>query len=315
MMSRPFPGVSLRLLSANQRGIIAMLLAMALFTVNDALVKLTAESLPASQIMTIRGAFAICFMLGMIAATGVWRSLPALGDRIIALRAGTELMIGVTYVSAIAYLALGELISIVQATPLILTALSVPVLGEKVGWRRWTAVLAGFCGVLLILKPGLSGINLAALLGLGTACFMAIRDLLTLRINPLVPALVIGLGSTIGSFSGGLLLTVFTPWAVPEAADILRLATAALGLMLGNWCMVIACRGVDLSVVSPFRYSVVLWALLLGFLIWGDVPDAVAFCGMMLIVGSGIYTIHRETRLRRRAATVAPVVTSPPATP
>ncbi|GGE37412.1 membrane protein [Agaricicola taiwanensis] len=313
-MSLPFSGTSLPVLSANQRGILAMLGAMALFTVNDALVKLTAASLPASQIMTIRGGFAIAFMMALILASGAWRSLRALASPIVALRGCAEMIIGVSYVSAIAYMALGEIVSVVQATPLILTALSVPFLGEKVGWRRWAAVLTGFAGVLLILRPGISGFNMAALLALGTAVFMAIRDLMTLRISPLIPALVVGLGSTLGSFSGGLLLTPFMPWGMPSSGDVARLAIAAVALVFGNWCMVIACRGVDLPTVSPFRYSVVLWALLLGFLIWGDVPDTFALLGTGLIVGSGIYTIHRENRLRARAATTAPVVQSPPGT-
>lgn len=301
--------------SATQRGIAAMLAAMGFYTFNDALVKLAAQTLPASQIMTIRGLFAITFMMSLIIASGAWRSLPALGRPVIAIRAATELIIGVTYVSALAYISLGEAVSIVQATPLILTALSVPVLGEKVGWRRWAAVLTGFSGVLLILKPGLSGFNAAALLLICTATFMAIRDLLTLRISPLIPALVIGLGSTIGSFSGGVVLTPFMPWVEIGQYQILLLAMAATGLMLGNWCTVIACRGVDLAMVSPFRYSVVLWGLLLGFFIWGDAPDLIAGAGILLIAASGIYTIHRERRLRRRAATAAPVVQSPPAAP
>jgi drug/metabolite transporter (DMT)-like permease len=298
----------------NNRGIVAMLAAMALFTLNDTLVKLTAEHLPASQIITIRGFSAVVLMIGLLIATGAIRRLSALRQPVVLVRGSMEMIVAGAYVTAIAVLPLATIISILQATPLILTALSAPLLGEKVGWRRWAAVLVGFVGVIMIVRPSLSGVDVAALLALTAAMATATRDLMTRRVAPETPGLVIAFASLVAGLFCGLGLSAFEPWLMPRGADLVALGAAGLALMLANWCMVTACRNVDMSVVSPFRYSVVLWALILGFLVWGDVPDMVALGGTVLIVGSGIYTIHRERVLRRRSRTLAPVAQSSPRT-
>ncbi len=301
-MSFPDSGARVPPLSANQRGIIAMLGAMALFTVNDALVKLASEHVPSTQIMAMRGLFAVIMMGGLVIATGAFGRLRDMRQPLVYSRIGVDLVIAGSYVTAIAHMALAEIISILQATPLILTALSVPILGEKVGMRRWLAVLVGFVGVLLILKPSLDGINSAALLALLAASAMAVRDILTRKTDPAVPASVIAFAATIGSMCSGLVLSPLDTWIVPRGTDVGFILMAAIGLVFANWTIVIACRDVDMSVVSPFRFSVVPYALVLGYAIWGDLPDAVGIIGILLIVLSGVYTVHREAMLRRRAA-------------
>lgn len=278
------------------RGVIAMVAGMVVQALNDTVIKLVAARLPTSEIMALRGIMAVALALSFALAMGEGRRLKALADPLVALRSALEAMACLTYMTALAHLGLAEFTSIVQATPLIIAALAVLLGWQTVGWRRWTAIGVGFLGVLLIAKPSAQGVNVYAALTLLSACFMAVRDLVTSRIPSSAPSMVVTLGSTMAvtvvGFGAGAAQSA--PWLLPTGAEAAMMATAALLVVGCNMLIVLAFRLGDMTVVGPFRYSVILAALALGWLVWGDVPDALALLGSALIVGSGLYALKRE---------------------
>ncbi len=291
---------------ATTRGVAAMLVGMGFQVLNDAVIKLVSARLPATEIMGVRGVLAILLALGLIFALGARRHLKTLANPLVALRSGLEAAACLSYMTALSHLGLAEFTSIVQAAPLIITALAVMIGWQKVGWRRWAAVAAGFVGVLLIAKPSAHGVNLYAALALLSAFFMAVRDLVTSKIPSGAPSMVVTLGSTIAVTLVGFGAGAANPsgWAIPGGLDLALIALAAGLVVACNMMIVLAFRLGDMTVVGPFRYSVILGSLALGWTIWGERPDALALVGSAIIVGSGLYALKRE-----------PVATAAPAAP
>ncbi|PZQ11600.1 MAG: EamA family transporter [Ancylobacter novellus] len=278
------------------RGVIAMVAGMVVQALNDTVIKLAAARLPATEIMAMRGVMAVTLALSIALVMGEGRRLKMLANPLVALRSGLEAMACLTYMTALAHLGLAEFTSIVQATPLIITALAVLLGWQTVGWKRWAAIGVGFVGVLLIAKPSTQGVNVYAALTLLSACFMAIRDLVTSRIPSSAPSMVVTLGSTIAvtsvGFGAGAVQSA--AWLAPNGVEAAMIATAAILVVGCNMLIVMAFRLGDMTVVGPFRYSVILASLALGWLVWGDVPDALALLGSALIVASGLYALKRE---------------------
>jgi len=285
----------------NRRGIVAMLSAMALFCGNDTLVKLATTSYPASQILVVRGVFAVVAAIVLALAlgqVGKWRSL---GNPMLLLRAFLEAGVAFTFITALARIPLGNITAILQATPILMT-LFAAVLGlETVGWRRWCAILVGFCGVVLIVKPDMTGFDAWALIALFSSALAAMRDLVTRQIRADVSTGLVTIASAIAVPLVGLVLAPTQEWQPLDTRATIFLAVAAVLVSVGNYCLIVACRGTDVSLVSSFRYSVVVWAILVGFLVWGELPDVLSMAGMGLVVAAGVYTIHRE-RVRMREA-------------
>lgn len=285
----------------NRRGIVSALIAMALFVCNDSLVKLATTSFATGQVLVIRGLFATSIMLTIVLVSKQAKSLRFMFTRLLMVRAMAESMVALCFVTSIAQLSLADLTAILQATPLIITLFSVILGIEKIGWRRWSAVIVGFIGVLLVVKPGGSTFNIYALLALLSCVLVAYRDLMTRTIDKSIPTVVVSLTTTLSVVVVGLCLGLDN-WKPMEMQPTLYLLAAAAFVSMGNMCIVKAYRIADPSAVSPFRYSVVIWAFLSSFVVFGDVPDALAILGTSLIVASGIYTVHRE-RVRARQLT------------
>ena len=175
------------------------------------------------------------------------------------------------------------------------------IFGEPVGWRRWSAIVAGFIGVLIIVRPGLAGFSQYALFALVSVAFCALRDLATRRIPPKIPSLFITLLTTVTvTTAGGAILVPLGGWTPPSTGALGLQALAAVLLLIGYQCIITALRSGDISAVAPFRYSALLWAMMLGYLVFGDVPDAMMVTGASIIVASGLYAFYRE-RIRHRA--------------
>ncbi len=290
--------------AANRRGILAMLAAMSLFTANDTLLKLATESHPPGQIMAVRGVFAALLTIGFIAAAKQLVQVRSVLSPLVILRACLEASIAFLFITSLAGLPLANITAILQATPIIMALMAVIMGIETVGWRRWSAIMVGFMGVLLIVRPGAAGIDVSALLALLSAVLVAGRDFVTRAIGAHVPSIVITLSTTVGVCLAGFVLGLPEDWRPLAAADLALLATAAVLVTAGNFAVIIAFRGTEVSVVSPFRYSNVPLAIILGLVVFGDVPDLLASTGIALIVASGIYTIHRERVRQRQAAHV-----------
>lgn len=288
----------------NRRGIVAMLLAMAFFVVNDSLLKLAAATAPAGQIMALRGLFATAIALAIVAAAGELRGLARLASPAVLGRAVLEAVVAFLFISSLPRLPLAVLTAIVQSTPLIMTVAMVLLGMERVRWRRWSAIIVGFVGVLVIVRPGAEGFDLYALVAVAVALLVAARDLATRFVPSDVPSTVVALASTASVGLAGLLAGLGEDWPPLPARELSYIGGAAVLVTLGNLANIVAFRGTDVSVVAPFRYSVILWAILLGLVIFGELPEPSAFVGIALVVASGVYTIHREQVRRREAARV-----------
>ena len=258
--------------------------------------------------MAVRGLFAVLLVLALVTAHGEARHLPRLCDPLVLLRGAIEATVASLFITSLSRLPLANVNAILLATPLIITALAVALGLEQVGWRRWSAVAVGFMGVLFIVKPSPSGMNPYAGFALASAVLVAVRDLLTRRVGSAVPTGIITRGTTMAVALGGLCLSLGEDWRVPSGREVALLATAAFFVGFGNLAIVRALRIGEMSVVSPFRYSIVLTALAVGYGVFGDWPDLYAFLGIGLVVGSGLYTLHREQkRLRNTAGAEASV--------
>lgn len=278
----------------NRRGIIAMTTAMSLFCCNDALMKLAREAFPTGQAVAIRTGFAITAGLIMIAMMGDWRKLP-LGLRPMVLGRGVvEALCALTFIWALGLLPLANITAILMASPLLIVLLAVLLRIESVGWRRTVALTVGFVGVLIVMRPSAAGFSLPALIALGSAGLVAVRDLATRMIGDDVPSTVISLTTTLIVGAASLGLGTLETWQAPWRIELLYLALAALLVTAGGFCIISAFRNTDVGVIAGYRYSVVLVAGLIGWLVWDETPDRIAFAGIALIVGSGLYTLHRQ---------------------
>jgi len=278
-----------------------MLASMTLFTGNDAILKIATAQLPTGQIMATRGIFAVAIVLGLMAARRELHQIRGVANPVVLARALLETSVSFLFILSLAHLPLANVTAILQATPIILTMIAAALGIERVGWRRWAAVIVGFVGVLLIVKPSISGFNTYALVILGTAALVAVRDLVTRSIGSHISSTLVTLTTTVAITAAGLVLSLAEEWRALTAWQVGLLAAAAVLVSMGNLAIVQAFRAGEMSVVSPFRYSVILTSLLAGFLLFGEWPDLVSCLGIGLIVLSGLSAIARE-QVRRQAA-------------
>jgi drug/metabolite transporter (DMT)-like permease len=277
-----------------------MVVAMVGFTVNDAITKFASESMNMAQVMLVRGAFAT-LLVGLLA----WRrgalALPgSMLQPLVALRVAAEAGATVAYLVALAHLPIANVSAVQQALPLAVTMGAALVFGEGVGWRRWLAIAAGFGGVVIIVRPGFEGFSEYSLLVLACVVFCAVRDLATKRIPAAIPTLLISTATSIAmTVLGAALLDPMGGWSPMTPADTALLALAAVLVLIGYQFIIMAMRVGDISFIAPFRYTALLWSIVLGILVFGDFPDWLMIAGSLIIVGSGLYTLYRERRVGR----------------
>ena len=285
----------------NRHGIVSMVVSMAAFNVNDTFMKLATASLPATQILALRNLVAVIALLSVVIAWGEVRQLSHSLKPIVLVRGLLEAASSMLFVIALAQLPIATVTAIAISSPLFITALSPAFLGEKVGWRRWCVTVIGLLGVVLITRPGTEGFNGYALFAIGTAIVVAFRDLLTRKIAPTVPSHAVTATATASVMLVAMALglvemaTGENPWQALDLYTGAFVVFAGIFVVIGNHLVIMAFRGGEVSVVSPFRYSVMVWAMLGGMFIFGDRPDAWSLAGIALIIGSGLFTLHRET--------------------
>ncbi|MFB2553634.1 DMT family transporter [Ensifer soli] len=295
--------------SANLRGALFMCLAMAGFTLNDALVKSVSGAMNAGQIMFVRGLLTTLLVFLIARHMGALRPLSVLALPAVALRIAAEVIASVSYIYALGRIPLANASAILQALPLAVTLGAALFLKEPVGWRRWLAILAGFAGVLVVLRPGPDGFGFAALAAILSVVFAATRDLCTRRIPLEIPSLLISaVTAAVITLAGGLLIMPLGGWQPVGAAELGHLAVASVLLLLGYQCIVMAMRTGEISLIAPFRYTSLIWSIGIGMLVFAELPDRTMVVGIAIIVTSGLYTFHRE---RRRGATPVARVSSP----
>ena len=231
---------------------------------------------------------------------GLWRSpgggLRALGQRSVLLRATLDALATIAYLTSLFHLPLGNATAINMATPLVISLMAVLWLGELVGAARWVALAAGFAGVLLVVQPRSEGFNAYAWLCLGGTALHALRDMLTRHVPAGVPSLAVTLATAVSVTTLAGAVTLAQGWVPMGLRQLAVLAAAAVFLAAGYHLVIQATRIGELSAVAPFRYSGLLMAVAAGWLVWGDVPNALAWAGIAAIIGSGLYLLRPPAR-------------------
>ncbi len=276
-------------------GIMAMCAAMTCFIVSDVFSKLAMATLPIGETIALRGIISVAIFAIPVLLAGTAGLIKTRMSRLWLLRIATEMIGAVSFVSAIALLPIANVVSISQTSPLVMTAIAAIFLGEVVSWRRWAATVAGFCGVLLIVKPGSNGFSWWSILPICSMVSILARDIATRRMDVTIPATLITFSTAIGVTVSGLGMGAFeTNWRWPSAWDWAYLAAAALSVALAYNFSIQAVRNAELSVVAPFRYVILPLSLAAGWLVWSEVPDVLALTGIGIIAAAGAYSFVRE---------------------
>jgi len=275
-----------------------MIGAMGCFVVNDALVKYASQTMPPAQLIFVRGVMASVLVLSVAHAMGATRRIREIARGWVAVRAVIDAIATVLFLVSLFHLPLANATAINMASPLIITVLAALFLGERLGRSRWMAVGVGFLGVLLIIQPEGKAFNAYALVCLFSTVLLSVRDLVTRRVHAAVPSILVTLSNTVAVtlLAGGL--TLFEGWRPFTGLELSLLAVVAVFLSSAYYLIVVSTRRGDLSLIAPFRYTAILFATVAGFVIWGDTPNTLAWCGIALVIASGIYVLRVSRRAR-----------------
>jgi len=279
---------------ANRAGILWMSFGMSAFIGNDALIKAVGTRVPAAQMIVVRGVMAIALILLVAWRMGALNRLRDIARGWVVVRAGCEGVGTFLYLAGLFHLPLANVTAINLASPLFIAVLARLIYQEQVSAARWLAIGLGFCGVMMIIQPSGEGFNIYALMSLAATLIFAGRDLMTRKIPPATPSILITLAtaSTVWLLAGGVLS--WQGWAPMSWHDVGLLAIASVFLSAGYYSVIAAMRQGEMSVVAPFRYVGLLWALLIGFVVWGDIPNALAWAGIALLIGAGLYMLRQQ---------------------
>lgn len=292
----------------NLRGSLLMVAAMAGFALEDVLIKQIASGVPIGQVLALIG----CGGTLIFGTLALVNGKPVMSRdallRVVVLRNLGEVVGSVTFVAALVLTTLSSASAILQATPLAVTLGAALFLGESVGWRRWTAVGIGFVGVLLIIQPGLAGFAPASLLAVVAVAALAMRDVCSRAVPTAISSFQLAAWAFMSLVPAGLatMLAMSTPPVLPTPPDAMRLGGVFVVGGLAYYALVGATRIGEVSAVVPFRYTRLVFALILGNLVFGERPDPLMLTGAALIVGTGIYTIWRGASARAEGERAAP---------
>jgi drug/metabolite transporter (DMT)-like permease len=276
----------------NRRGVIAMSVGMVCFVINDTLVKFVSHSLPASQLIFLRGLMAV---LGLLLLAKVldkqafnreWQH--HLTQRWVLARSLLDGLASLVYLSALFHMPLGNATAINMSTPLLIALFSGLLMGVHISLRNWMIIGLGFVGVILVVQPQAEGFNTWAWVALAGTCLHALRDLSVRFIPPTVPSMVITVGTALSATVLAGIWSLAHEWVDLSAFTWLMVASASVFLSSGYFFLIKATRVADMSVIAPFRYMGLLTAVIVGFVIWGDVPNLLAWCGMWILVSAGL---------------------------
>ena len=275
-------------------GIALMLTGIAAFAVMDATIKWLTADFPVTQVVALRSWFGLPLLCLLAYFEG---GLPALKTRRPLVHVGRYalvLALSFSFFWALSQMKLVDAVAITFTVPIFITALSVPLLKEPVGWHRWLAIGVGFCGVLIMLRPGLGVFQWAALVVLGSAVVYALLMITTRAFKSTESTAALMLYPQLGmSLTGIVIAPLF--WVTPSPVDLGLFALAGLFGSVGVMCLTHAFRLAPVATVSPFEYSALIWATLLGFLLWRELPDTPTLVGAAIVIASGLYIIYRET--------------------
>ncbi|MDZ7823504.1 MAG: DMT family transporter [Ahrensia sp.] len=224
-----------------------------------------------------------------------------LANRAILLRNAGDATGGICFIPALAMMPLSNISAILQSSPLLVTVGAALFLKEAVGWRRWTAILIGFVGVIIIIRPGMDGFNSASILALIGVVGLSVRDLVTRKINFEIPTVVVAASAYLTLTVAAFFLMLFMGgWQDMSSKAWAYMVAACIIGPIAYYAITLGMRIGEMSVIAPFRYTRMVFALLLGYLIFNEVPDFWMLFGSTLVIATGIYTLLRERKLQRQ---------------
>ena len=286
-------------MTPNVKGALLMMGSMAAFTVNDTLVKAAGQDLPLFQLVAMRGLLATALVFLLARHLGALHLRFSAHDRVlVAVRSLSELLATFFFLTALIHMPLANVTAVLQALPLTVTLGAALFFAEPIGWRRILAIAMGFAGMLLIVRPGPDGFSLYALYALVAVMCVTARDLITRRMSPEVPSMVVTLATSLTITLAAAVASVFQGWVPVAAPTGLLIGSAAIFVLLGYLFSVMVMRVGEVGFVAPFRYTSLIWALVLGWAVFGDWPDRLTMLGAVLVVGAGLFTLFRERRLQ-----------------
>ena len=286
--------------SDNLTGALLMMASMAAFTLNDTMMKVLAGEVPLFQLLFLRGVLTTLAVAAIAWWMGALRARVSKRDRwVIFWRTVGETGAAYFFLTALFNMPRANVTSILAALPLTITLAAAIFLREPVGWKRLAAIVVGFAGVMLIVRPGASDFNVYSLYALIAVGFVTLRDLSSRRLSPQTPSMLVTLitSAVIMVFFG--LGSLADDWAPMDGRALGLTAGAAFMIIGGYLFSIMVMRVGEISFTAPFRYTGLIWALVLGWLAFGEWPETITLAGAAIVAGSGLFTLYRESRLAR----------------
>lgn len=278
-----------------------MMASMACFTINDALLKATGGAVPLFQLLVLRGALATVLIAVLAWSRSAFQAGVSRRDwALVGLRSAAEVGAAFFFLTALLNMPLANITAILQVLPLTVTLGSALVFREAVGWRRMTAIAVGFCGMLLIVRPGSDGFTLWSLYALIAVACVTVRDLVTRRLSPQVPSLMVTLSASLAVLGAASAASFSIEWAPLTPHLGILIVSSSFFVVGGYFFSVQVMRQGDISFIAPFRYTGLIWALVLGWIMFGEWPAPLTFVGAGIVVAASAYTMLREGRLRHK---------------
>ncbi|MFT7375062.1 MAG: drug/metabolite transporter (DMT)-like permease [Oceanospirillaceae bacterium] len=283
----------------NRKGILLMLFAMAGFTIEDAFFKLLANTISIGQILIVVGLCSAVFFALLAVTRGRNLLASKVWTRATLIRMLAEAVAAMAFITALSQVPISTVAAVFQVTPLTITMGAALFLGERVGWRRWVAIFVGFMGVLLIIRPGFGGFDPSVLWVLAAVFGVAVRDLVTRVIPTSVESSIISFQAFASLFVAGTLILLFSPQEmVPiQSKELVYFGCTIVFSISGYYAIVLAMRVGNPSVVASFRYSRLLFSLLVGVFVFDESVDALTLTGSAIIIATGLYTFLREHQI------------------
>ena len=287
-------------MSANQLGALFMMASMACFTLNDTFMKVTDGAIPLFQLLFLRDILTTI----LIVALGLWLRALHFNIRrrdwgLIALRSASEMATAYFFITALFNMPLANVTATLQALPLTVTLGGALLFKEKVGWRRMSAILIGFLGMLLIVRPGSVGFNIYGIYALLAVLGVTVRDLVTRQLSADVPSMTVTLAASLAVMLFSGVASLATPWVAVSSWHALMVIGSSICIFGGYYFSVRVMRVGEISFIAPFRYTGLIWALMLGWLVFGDWPTPLTVLGAGIVVATGLFTLYRERTVKQ----------------
>lgn len=288
----------------NTRGAVIMSLSMAAFTTNDSFMKGALVEVPLFQALFLRATLNFVMLFAVLAPIigPVRFDLSRRDWVLVVIRSMAEVGAAMCFLTAVSHMPLANATAIMQTMPLSITIAGWMLFRDPLGWRRMVAIVVGFAGVLLIVQPGTDGFSGYALFAVLAMLCVTLRDIIVRKMHHSVPNSTVTFGAITAVWICTGIASIGQGWAPVEIKAGVQILGSAACLIVGYVSSVAVMRVGEMSFVSPFRYTALVWALLIGLFAFGEWPNGLAFTGAAIIAGTGIYTVLREARLRRQMA-------------